>query len=89
LVKISFHDSGSTDDKLSYFSNWDIFILIVHNTCLKARDGEANGSRPGFATERVFHTHRRALGKPVSFVDGGMEPVLGSAKHFHWKRGAP
>jgi hypothetical protein len=89
LVEISFHDTGSTDNELPHCSNGDIFILIVYDTCLKPRDGKANGSRPGLATEGVLHTHWRAFGKSVSFIDNGMEAILESAKHFHWKRGAP
>jgi hypothetical protein len=88
LVKVSFHHARSVDNELSNYSNGDIFILIVHNTCLKPRNGKANGSRPGLSTEGVLHTHWRALGKPVSFIEGGMEAILESAKHFHWKRGA-
>jgi hypothetical protein len=76
------------DNELPYCSNRNIFILIVHNTSLKPRNSKADGSGPGLTTEGILHTDGRALGKPVSFIDGGVEAVLKSAKHLYWKRGA-
>jgi hypothetical protein len=87
LVKISFHDTGSKDNKLSYGSQRYFFILIVYDPRLKSGDRKANGSGPGLATEGVLHAHRGALGQSVSFVDGGTEAILESAKHLDWKRG--